>query len=177
MPSFLGISVINHLLLLSLCAVIQRVSGLERSVQGCNARCQYCIAMTLSPFAQSERRPAKKVLNCGGSDSRVGHTIYSLVVSERSDFLQQKKSHLVFRNEYRFTKEHSHTNLNDLLHTGLPIDCSKGGLIYCSPVRPTIPPHASPPGPHARKARTPHLVGARGKTRAGLGSLVGAGNG
>src|SRR6266852_7934258 len=64
-------------------------------------------------------------------------SIYSLVVSERSDFLQQKKSQLVFRNEYRFTKEHSHTNLHDLLHTCLPIDCSKGGLIYCSPAHET----------------------------------------
>src|SRR5438876_12186386 len=85
MPSFPGISVINHHLLLSPCAVIQRVSGLEPSVQGCisegtwasnscNARCQHFVAMTLSPFAQPERRPAKKVLNCGGSDSRIGHT-------------------------------------------------------------------------------------------------------
>src|SRR6266699_5879408 len=37
------------------------------------------------------------------------------------------------------------------------------------PACPTIPPHASPPGPRGRKAEASHLVAARGETRAELG--------
>jgi len=49
-----------------------------------------------------------------------------IAISERSDFLGQKKKLPLFRKRDRFTKEHSHADLKDVPHTCLQILGSKG---------------------------------------------------